>query len=86
MNVVPYHTHVLTGTTDVQGAHSHTYVYRGGQQPQSGNATECWWSTATQSTSVDGAHSHNLSGGTDGGSSSTNWSPRYVNLIACSKD
>jgi hypothetical protein len=29
-------------------------------------------------------HSH--SGGTDGGSSQTNWAPRYVNLIICQKN
>jgi len=29
-------------------------------------------------------HSH--SGGTDGGSSQQNWSPRYVNLIICQKN
>lgn len=86
MNVVPSHTHTMSGSTDIGGSHSHTYTYAGGMQPQSGSSTWCWWSTSTQNTSVAGAHSHTLSGSIGANSGAANWSPRYLNLIMCSKD
>ena len=35
---------------------------------------------------VDPGHSHGFSGSTDGGSSQTNWTPRYNNVIICQKN
>ena len=50
----------LTGSTDVTGAHTHSYTYRNAQLPQSGSATNCWTGTSTQQTSSNGDHSHNV--------------------------
>ena len=35
---------------------------------------------------VDPGHAHSYSGSTDGGSSQTNWTPRYNNVIICQKN
>ena len=54
--VVVSHTH--TFTTDGSGSHNHTYTFRGGEQIQSGNATNCWVGTSTATTSTVGDHTH----------------------------
>ena len=97
-NVVASHTHAFTTATQnanhshTDSGHSHTYGYRGGTQPQSGSATQCWWAYSTQVTGVGYAvistetatHAH--TGSTDNGSSQTNWTPRYLKQILCQKD
>ena len=83
-------------------SHSHTYVDVNGNpcsiftdQPgpynSSGgpytNANSYHTQTATTGIGINNADiNHSHSGGTDGGSSQTNWSPRYVNLIICQKN
>ena len=43
-------------------------------------------SGTTGSMSQNNPHNHAISGTTDNGSSQTNWTPRYVNLIICQKN
>lgn len=96
MNVVPYHTHgFTTGGQSANHVHydsGHTHQY---SAPLSGQTTGGSLGVAQgpyiQTTQVGYAalggvsadHAH--SGGTDGGSSQTNWAPRYLANIMCYK-
>ena len=96
MNVVPYHTHGFsTGYVSADHVHydsGHTHQY---SAPLNGQTTGGSIGVAqgpyTQTTQVgtasiggaSGNHTH--SGGTDGGSSQTNWSPKYLANIMCYK-
>lgn len=90
MNVVPFHTHTISGTAASAGAHSHTYVdwYPNDavDGPDSTTTHSGDITTRVGTTSIAGAHAHTVSGSTNGGSSQTNWQPRYFNIIACSKN
>ena len=59
--------------------HSHSFNVNSGYT-SNGHAHE----VAGQSQGESNTHTH--SGSTDGGSSQTNWTPRYVNLIICQKN
>jgi hypothetical protein len=97
-NTVPYHTHGFsTGYVSNDHSHNdsgHTHgVTRYSALTQGGpNATPIWYGTTTVSSATGYATlggitaNHTHSGGTDGGSSQTNWSPRYINMIICSKN
>lgn len=60
------------------GAHTHTMTTGGVSVGHTHNVTG---TTA----GVSNTHAHTVSGTTDNGSSSTNWTPRYLNLIICQK-
>ena len=95
MNVVPYHTHGFT-TGGVSADHTH---YDAGHQHSNGFAQYFtadvgyygWSGTGDRNTgtgyaSLGGMNvNHTHSGGTDGGSSQTNWAPRYLANIMCYK-
>jgi hypothetical protein len=95
-NTVPYHTHgFTTGTvsadhTHNDAGHSHLGGYFAGGQ-NTGSASAPAITPPLQNTGVGYAAlggmtaNHTHSGGTDGGSSQTNWTPRYINLIICAK-
>lgn len=97
-NVVAAHTHAfVTGNesvlhTHADAGHRHTYAYKAGTQPQSGNSTQCWWADTTQNTGIGYANLgtesalHTHSGSTDNGSSATMWQPKYCNIIICQKN
>lgn len=61
---MPAHAHLLTGTTDVQGAHAHNYLSGTFTLSQS-NAGDRGGPAQNRVTDVQGAHAHNLSGVTD---------------------
>ncbi|MGZ8924410.1 MAG: hypothetical protein ACXW2E_00870 [Nitrososphaeraceae archaeon] len=86
MDKVPSHSHNFSGNTNTTGAHTHTYSYRNSVLPQSGSATNCWTGTSTGTTSSDGSHFHTISGTTEGNAGSSNWNPKYLNLILASKN
>lgn len=64
------HTHTYSGSTDVQGAHSHTLRRGYGLNDNSpGVWQEAVYEYTTEQTAVAGAHAHNFSGTTSGFSS-----------------
>lgn len=89
------HTH--SGWTDYQGLHTH-----GGTLRRNGISLDNGTSGGgndVSTTDAAGSHNHNVgtsgmsanalhshSGTTDGGSSATNWAPRYIDMIICAKD
>lgn len=93
-NTVPAHTHSFsTGGQNQNHIHfdsGHTHVYgpvaftfAGGNNTQlsmNGSAT-----TGNANIGVNNVD-HYHSGSTDNGSSQTNWTPRYINMIICSKN
>jgi hypothetical protein len=98
-NVVPNHTHGFsTGNVSADHIHNdagHTHGYtRYSSLTQGGpNATPIWYGTSTAGVTATGYASiggasanHTHSGTTDNGSSGTNWTPRYINMIICSKN
>lgn len=97
-NVVPAHTHVVTtgnnsvGHNHTDAGHTHGYWRWSSWQPQSGSSTPCWYLNFKDQTDLGYANlgansaSHTHSGSTDNGSSATNWTPRYTNLIICQKN
>ena len=96
------HAHYTSGTTDgMDRANPHThYIYGpngGGGNPGGDLNTSAGFTQAVTSTDINHLHSwgnwsggvnanHTHSGGTDGGSSQTNWTPRYIDLIVCQKN
>lgn len=100
-NVVPAHTHNFTTSgasndhSHVDSGHAHTtavnyQVHSGAGYPGATGSGDRLIANTLSSSVAQAAiggqtanHSH--SGSTDGGSSSTNWQPRYLNLICCTK-
>lgn len=87
------HTHSWSTTSS--GSHSHSYSYIG--STPSGGVFGSGTVAATSSNTGASTHSHSGTTGTqsavhshaastDNGSSSTNWTPRYIDLIICSKN
>ena len=101
MNVVPYHTHGFStggqsanhshGIGDPGHAHTDqgTLVIRGSPSGttefQNWNGTHGTAAAATGIYTGGTSNDHTHSGGTDGGSSQTNWTPRYLSNIMCYK-
>lgn len=100
-NVVPAHTHnITTGTNSVDHVHTindpgHTHPFgaasniaNGGVSPSAFNAgnTTNTGSNTTGITLNGASAAHTHSGTTDNGSSATNWQPRYIDMIICSKN
>lgn len=100
-NVVPSHTHGFT-TGNVSADHTHyindpghSHTYALGQPaigPGASIGNTLYGNTGPITASTTGVWSagisanHTHSGGTDNGSSQTNWAPRYIDLIICSKN
>jgi hypothetical protein len=101
MNVVPYHTHGFsTGGQSANHSHgigdpghSHSdpgvQVIRG--SPSGTTSFQEWNGTHSTAAAATGIYTggtsndHSHSGSTDGGSSQTNWTPRYLSNIMCYK-
>jgi hypothetical protein len=97
-NTVPYHTHGFTtggvsaNHQHFDSGHTHSFVWKsntggttaGGDPNSVGNVTVSTGAGNANIGFMSADHTH--SGGTDGGSSQTNWSPRYINMIICSKN
>ena len=93
------HAHFVSSNTSGQSAdHTHGYQY-GGNAWNAGpyGSASHGGTTSTSGTSNDHYHSfaawtggmtvnHTHSGSTDNGSSQTNWAPRYIDMIICSKN
>ena len=84
-NVVPSHTHAFT-TGGVSANHTHTYSYPSAQAWAYWPGGTCYSGGAISSTSGGQSVNHTHSGSTDNGSSRTNWTPRYINMIICAKN
>jgi hypothetical protein len=82
----PGHVHgggMMVGNLNY-GAGGNSYLEEGAGAP---NYTREWMTGAATGIWLGGATSnHTHSGSTDNGSSSTNWEPRYINLIICYKN
>ena len=93
------HTH--SGSTGTESAdHSHAWtIYKGsttgGTLPSATPYAEATGTGSSGGRSAAHYHSfttggisanHSHSGSTDNGSSQTNWTPRYINMIICTKD
>ncbi len=98
-NTVPAHTHgFLTGGQNQNHVHydsGHTHTDQGTRviHGAPGGTTQFQdWDGGTHNTGVGYANigvnnvDHTHSGGTDNGSSQTNWTPRYIDMIICSKN
>ena len=90
---IPAHTHTFTGTAHNHGitdpGHSHSYTSYSSFQPQSGNSTPVWYSTAAATTgaSVTGISINNTTAtGTNSTTTGVSWSPRYIDMIICAKN
>ena len=102
MNVVPAHTHAVSATTSTESAththtdsgHAHNFAGAYANSMGSGNAWPGADTNATGTTytgyanlSTESAtHTHSFSTTSDNGSSSTNWTPMYLNFIICTKN
>lgn len=98
-NVVPAHTHGFT-TGNVSADHQHfdsghshnigisnAGVYGSGPGSDVTVLRNGPTNTSTSSAVIGGASgNHTHAGGTDNGSSQTNWTPRYIDMIICSKN
>ena len=78
----PGHAHGFPNTAIAQGNSGQQGRTDGSQASAMGATNGA--NTGIGINTADINHSH--SGGTDGGSSQQNWSPRYVNLIICQKN
>lgn len=78
----PGHAHGFPNTAIAQGNSGQQGRTDGNQASAMGSTNGAV--TGTGILNADINHSH--SGGTDGGSSQQNWTPRYVNLIICAKN
>lgn len=92
------HTHGFT--TDVQGNHAHNYTAPSGEYAINlGVQNFVMDNTGGAVTDYQGAHSHSGTTGwknqnaahshsasSDSGSSQTNWQPRYIDMIICTKN
>ena len=95
-DVVPSHIHAFSGNemgahTHTDSGHSHTYTTVSGSAPQSGNSTWCYNSTGAATTGTSHANISSNSAGTPSGTIATNdnastWTPRYIDMIICSKN
>jgi hypothetical protein len=93
------HSHYVSGTTSGVGNHTHGVpAPNSSSGTQHLQAEPSAWKYSVQSDGA-GAHSHTWgaqtggisanhthSGSTDNGSSQTNWQPRYIDMIICSKN
>jgi hypothetical protein len=66
-------------TNAVTGLENQNHTHSGNTGGESASHFHAGWSGG-----INSNHTH--SGGTDNGSSQTNWQPRFINLIICSKN
>jgi hypothetical protein len=75
----PTHSHSFTAVLDVAGTR---YPGGGVGNSQAGTTSAASTGISLNASNIDHTHW----GTTDNGSSSTNWAPRYIDLIICSKN
>ena len=97
-NTVPAHTHSFSTGGQNQNhvhfdsGHTHSFVWKSitGGTTAGGDPNSVQNATVSTGTgyAVIGVNNvdHSHSGSTDNGSSQTNWTPRYINMIICSKN
>ena len=95
-NTVPSHTHTFTGTalaahTHTDSGHNHSLTTYNTLTQGGSNATPIWYSTAAGTTGTGFANISSNSAGTPAGTNATNasaadWTPRYIDMIICSKN
>lgn len=90
MNKVPSHTHAISGSTSTAGIHSHTSNIKWNTPAGSGypgfDGSGDHYVTSAVSTTADGNHSHTVSGTAVANGGASDWTPKYLNLILCSKN
>jgi hypothetical protein len=84
-NVVASHTHGFS-TGNANSDHSHSYVMPSGQALLVAGGGGTWMPSQAGASTGGQSAQHSHSGSTDNGSSGTNWTPRYIDLILCAKD
>jgi hypothetical protein len=84
MNVVPSHTHTMTGSTGTSAAHAHTY-YLWGMSTGAGTSGSSFAGPYTATTQSAGDHTHTISAVISNNSGADNWYPKYINTIFCNK-
>lgn len=89
-NVVPSHTHTFSATTSSVGDHVHPFgVQMMWQADGSGPffvSNGVYQYGLINQTQGAGAHNHTVSGTTATNASSSNWTPRYIDMIICAKN
>ena len=89
------HTHTFTGSamathTHTDAGHNHSIETRGTLTQGGPNATNAWFNVSSTTTGTGYANIQGASGGTPAGSNSTtsgvSWTPRYIDMIICSKN
>lgn len=94
MAVVPSHSHSLSGISlSSNGDHAHTAIQGAQNGLSSGNYYgmvlgdgAAAFIQAGATTSSAGSHTHTVSGGTIAANAgAANWTPKYLNMILCSK-
>lgn len=92
---IPGHTHTFTGNalpthTHTDSGHNHSYNTKLTTYPQSGNSTQVWYGSADAVTGTGFANISSVSAGTPSGTNANNtavsWTPRYIDMIICTKN
>lgn len=83
-NVVASHTHAFT--TDTDGSHSHSVNYKNSGTSSNGSGLLRGTDSDGASPSFLSSTAHSHSGTTNINTSASNWTPRYIDMIICSKD
>ena len=89
------HTHTFTGSalaahSHSDAGHNHSIETRGTLTQGGPNATNAWFNVSSTTTGVGYANIQAASAGTPAGTNSTttgvSWTPRYIDMIICSKN
>ena len=89
------HTHTFTGNamgthSHSDAGHNHSIETRGTLTQGGPNATNAWFNVSSTTTATGYANIQAASAGTPAGSNSTttgvSWTPRYIDMIICSKN
>ena len=89
------HTHTFTGSAlaahnHSDAGHNHSIETRGTLTQGGPNATNAWFNVSSTTTGVGYANIQAASAGTPAGTNSTttgvSWTPRYIDMIICSKN
>lgn len=90
MNKIPGHTHTFSGTAASAGAHTHAYttmIYDNNIDGVDSTTTHSGdHHNESRQTGSSGAHTHTVSGTTALNSGADTWTPKYLNLIICTKN
>jgi hypothetical protein len=84
---VPLHTHAFSATSSGQSS-NHTHGYEAPNIVAAyafGGLNGCNGPVSKTTSGVSGDHTHAVSGTTNSNTSGSNWTPKYVSVILCTK-